>query len=69
MTRACMNTIARAAASEIQRRNKERGYATIATNGFREPVVTVEEMRHLIMQFYDVAVDHSDGATEQGGKS
>jgi hypothetical protein len=46
-----LETALRAAVSEIQRRNKERGYAMIRSNGDRAPVMTSEEMLKILRQF------------------
>ena len=55
LTRDQLETAVRAAVSEIQRRNRERGYVFFASNGDRSPAITVNEMRNIIMQFLDSA--------------
>jgi hypothetical protein len=50
-----IETAIRAAVSEIQRRNRERNYCLIASNGERAPVMSNEEMLKILRQFIEAA--------------
>lgn len=50
-----METGLRAAVSEIQRRNRERGYFSQDNIGHRYPAITVEEMLKVLRQFLESA--------------